>query len=181
MQRARLVLFLLALTASAAAADLRELKLDGTVENAGASRKAHLRVLCEPSAKGALSLELWVPKAFKLKDFDYDDFEGPDAAASSRALSHVEIAGHADTSVEQAGAGWWAGGDPDTFVFAVSQLSKAKSAIAAMLAALADGDTQILWTQRGYDDPKRELRASFALDKTKVDRLRELVAPCLPK
>src|SRR5512135_1769676 len=110
--------------AAAAYAELDRLVLEGQVSAAGGTRSASLHVLCNPDADGgAISVELWVPQAFKLKDFDYDDFEGPDAVAGDHALSHVSVTGEGGkTEITYAAAGWYSGEDPDTFVFGLSQL-----------------------------------------------------------
>jgi hypothetical protein len=75
--------------AAAAHADLHEFSQAGTLKvDAGAPRSATLHAACSPDKDGgALSIELIVLEANTLKDFDYDDFEGPDAAAGQGAES----------------------------------------------------------------------------------------------
>lgn len=168
-------------TTSAAQAELNRLVLDGQLHAAGDTRSANLRLLCNPDTEGgAISVELWVPQASKLKDFDYDDFEGPDAAAGDRALSHVSLAGDAGTTeITYAAAGWYSGEEPDTFVFGLSQRSHQPGKIAIWLAAVDTQHPHLVWVQHGFDDPKRELRAEFALDAATVKRIRDTVDVCL--
>src|SRR5258706_16400283 len=73
------------------AAELHEFSQAGSLKiDAGPRRSATLHVACSPEKDGgALSIELIVLEANTRKDFDYDDFEGPDAAASDKALSHL--------------------------------------------------------------------------------------------
>lgn len=167
--------------ASAAHAELHRLVLEGRLHGAGGTRPVTLRLLCEPDPDGgAISVELWVPQAERLKDFDYDDFEGPDAAAGNRALSRVSVAGTSGTTeITYSAAGWYSGEDPDTFVFGLSQPSHQKGKIATLLEAVDPKHTQVVWAQRGFDDPKRELRATFALDAATVTQIRDTVGACL--
>jgi len=167
--------------ASAAGAEQQRFDLNGQLESAGNARPVSLRVLCEPDPHGgAMSLELWVPEANTRKDFDYDHFEGPDAAAGDRALSHVSIPrGKHASEMSAAAAGWYSGEDPDTFVFGISQRSHEKGKLATLLEAVRPLDTQLIWVQRGYDDPRRELRATFALDAATIARIHTTVAECL--
>ena len=164
-----------------AEADLHTLVLDGQLHVATSERQVTLHLLCEPDPHGgAVSVELWVPEAFKLKDFDYDDFEGPDAPAGNRELSHVTVAGDGgSTEIKHAAAGWYSGEDPDTFVFGLSQLSRREGKVATLLRAMDATKTSLVWVQTGFDDAKRQLRATFPLDPGAVERIRAVVDPCL--
>lgn len=145
-----------------------------------APRPVTLRISCDPAPQGVLSLELWVPQAFALKDFDYDDFEGPDAAALDRELSVLTLGGEAaPTKVSHAAAGWYSGEDPDTFVFGVSERSRAHAKLAAFLGALRADPTTLLWIQKSLDASARVLSATFALDAATVARVHATVDPCV--
>ena len=61
----------------------------GTLQIGATQERAALSVVCSEEGSGELSILLNVPGANARKDFDYDDFEGPDAAASGKALSHI--------------------------------------------------------------------------------------------
>jgi len=167
---------------SSARAEQRRLVLDGQLDSAGDTRSASLRILCEPDPHGgAISVELWVPQAYTRKDFDYDDFEGPDAVAGNRALSHVSVSGaDGTTEITYPAAGWYSGeDDPNTFVFGVSQRSHQKGKVATLLAAVDARDTRVLWVQKSFRGPTRELRATFALDAEKAKQIRDTVDACL--
>jgi hypothetical protein len=167
--------------ATAARADLHRLVLDGQVHSGAGTRPAQLRLLCDPATDGgAISVELWVPQAATLKDFDYDDFEGPDAAAGSQALSHVSLTGSAGTAgITYAAAGWYSGeDDPNTFVFGVSQRSHRKGKVATLLSAVDVKYTQLVWVQNGFKD-RRELRATFTLDPELATKIHATVDSCL--
>src|SRR5262249_19685725 len=157
---------------SMARAEEHRLVLEGHLEGAGSPRAVNLRLLCDPDPHGgAISIELWVPQAFKLKDFDYDDFEGPDAAAGEKALPRLRLGGDSRTTeITYPAAGWYSGEEQntDTFVFGLSQRSHQKGKIATFLEAVDAKRTQLVWVQTGFDDPKRQLRATFALDGATV-------------
>jgi hypothetical protein len=161
-----------------------ELTLTGEVhdESGGTSvsRATTLRIFCEPAKGGVLGLELRVPQAFKLKDFDYDDFEGPDAVARDREHSWVDVgSGTSGTSTSFAANGWYAGDDPDTFVFGVTATSHRASKLATLLQSMDASDTTLGWVQ-GSVDRQRWLRATFALDPAKAAAIHAAIEPCLP-
>jgi hypothetical protein len=177
-----LVAAVLAGASGARADDLQRFDLNGQLQVAGGTRPVSLRLLCAPDAHGgAISIELWVPQAFTRKDFDYEDFEGPDAPAGNRALTHLSLAGgKSATEIAHPAAGWYSGEDPDTFVFGLSQASHRQGKIAALLQAVTPERTGVTWVQRGFDDPKRDLHATFALDAETVKHIRATVDACLP-
>lgn len=168
------------LLAASAHADPREVVLQGELGTAGGARPASLHVRCEPAANGVLSFELWVPHASTTNDFDYDDFEGPDAAARDRALSHLTLKGGGDPEeTRHAAAGWYAGEEPETFVFGVSDRSHTPGKLTTLARALRPDHTQLTWVQQRLDDASRALEATFALDASTVARLRTTIDPCL--
>lgn len=170
-----------ALASGADAVETDRFILEGQLSSSSSVRSASVRVLCNPDTNGgAISVELWVPQASKLKDFDYDDFEGPDAAAGDRALSRMSVVGaSAKTEIVYAAAGWYSGEDPDTFVFGLSQLSHRQGKIATLLRAVSAQHTQLVWVQAAFGDPQRQLRATFALDAAMVKRVHDTVDACL--
>lgn len=174
--------FLLVAT-SAAHAELHEFSQAGRLKiDDGAQRSATLHAACSPDkGGGALSIELIVLEANARKDFDYDDFEGPDAAAGGKALSHLAwVAGSKATEITSAAAGWYAPAPPDAFMFGVSQLSNRREPPANLLAAIGAGAGKLVWTQTGFGKATRKLVATFEFDAAAAARLRAAVASCLP-
>ncbi len=168
------------IAAASARADSRQVVLPGELGTVGAARPVSLHILCEPAANGVLSFELWVPNAATTKDFAYDDFEGPDAAARDRALSHLTLQGAAvSQEVRHVAAGWYAGEQPETFVFGVSDRPHTEGKLTTFARALRPEHAQLLWTQESLDDGRRALRATFALDPAGVGRIRAAIDPCL--
>lgn len=169
--------------ATGARAELHEFSQAGTLQiDAGAARSATLHAACSPDKDGgALSIELIVLEANTRKDFDYDDFEGPDAAAGGKALTHLAwIAGSKTTEVTSTAAGWYAPEPPQSFMFGVSQLSHRREAPAKLLVAIGAEAGKLVWTQTGFDKATRKLVASFEFDAAAATRLRNAVATCLP-
>ena len=163
-------------------AEPREFSQSGKLKiDSSAERNATLHVACSPDPNGgALSIELNVPEAYKLKDFDYDDFEGPDAAASTQTLSALtwHAASAADTSITSTAAGWYL---DDTFNFGINQLSHQRREPARLLNAIRDEAGQLTWTQTGFDNPKHQLIARFDFNAAAAQQLHQSVAECLPQ
>jgi hypothetical protein len=167
---------------SNAADATHEVRLDGRLHVAETTSSATLRVFCTPVADGAVGLELIVPDAETRKDFDYDDFEGPDAAASKRALSRVNISGESGkTEIARTAAGSYGVEPAGSFVFSVSQVAWKSDSVANLLATLDGQRGHIVWVQTAFDDSKRELRGAFDFDDAMAKRLRDVVAPCLAR
>ena len=169
--------------AAAAHADLHEFSQAGTLKiDAGAARSATLHAACSPDKDGgALSIELIVLEANTRKDFDYDDFEGPDAAAGGKALSHLTwTSGSGTTEISSTAAGWYAPEPPQSFMFGVSQRSHRREAPAKLLAAIGSEPGNLVWTQTAFDKSTRRLVATFEFDAAAAMRLRSAVATCLP-
>jgi hypothetical protein len=182
--RIRLIVLATAIAFAAGAhAGLHEFSQAGTLKiDAGSARSATLHAACSPDTDGgALSIELIVLEANTRKDFDYDDFEGPDAAAGGKALSHLAwTAGSGKTEISSAAAGWYAPEPPQAFMFGVSQLSHHSESPAKLLAAIGTEPGKLVWTQTGFDKATRKLVATFEFDTAATMRLRNAVAACLP-
>jgi hypothetical protein len=169
--------------ATGAHAQLHEFSQAGTLKtDAGAARSATLHAACSPDKDGgALSIDLIVLEANTRKDFDYDDFEGPDASADGKALTRLAwTAASGTTEISSAAAGWYAPEPPQSFMFGVSQLSHRREPPAKLLAAIGSEPGKLVWTQTGFDKATRKLVATFEFDAAAAMRLRGAVAACLP-
>src|SRR5512141_1091855 len=117
-------------------AELHQFVHDGTMKiDAGAERSAMLHVNCSPDpAGGALAIELVATEANTRKDFDFDNFEGPDAPAGGKTLSHIAWTTTAGTTqIAHAAAGWYAPEPAQSFMFGISQLSHHREEPARLL------------------------------------------------
>jgi hypothetical protein len=170
--------------ASLAHAELNQFTQPGTLKiDQGTPRTAILQVNCSPDRDGgALSIELVVTEANTRKDFDFDDFEGPGAAASKTALSHLAWASATfSTAIQHAATGWYAPQPPEAFVFGITQLSHRREELARLLNSMRGQTGNLVWTQTGFDDAKRQLVATFEFDATAAERLQAAASSCLPQ
>ena len=165
-----------------AQAELYKFEHAGRMQTAAGERAALLHVTCSPDRDGgALSIELVATEAYTRKDFDYDDFEGPDAPAGAKALSHLRwTVGDVITEITHTASGWYAPEPPESFMFGINQLSHRHEPPAKLLAAFGTNGGRFVWTQTGFDDPKHQLVATFDLDAAAAQRVRATVASCLP-
>jgi hypothetical protein len=166
-----------------ASAGFQQFAQSGTMKiGTDQERRAFLHVDCSPDRDGgALSIELVAAAANTRKDFDYEDFEGPDAPAGAKALSHIAWTTAAGTTeITHAAAGWYAPEPPESFMFGVSQISHHREEPARLIAAIGAEPGRLVWTQTGFDDAKRQLVASFELDAAAVKRLHNAASSCLP-
>ena len=180
MKRLIFIAIALALASSASAAP-REFTRSGKIRaDANAEHAATLRLACSPEPNGGtLSIELIVPEAHTRKDFDYDDFEGPDAPASTKALSALAWSTRTGTTtIEHAAAGWYLS---DAFNFGINQPTHQRKEPARLLNAIRDESGQLTWTQTSFDNAGHRLVARFDLDASAAQQLHVAVAECLPQ
>jgi hypothetical protein len=173
---------LLALSAGAHA-ELHKFAQPGTLTIDGAAaRAATLQAACSPERHGgAISIEFVVPEANTRKDFDYDDFEGPDAVGGDKVPARIGFSSRAGvTRISHPAGGWYAPEPPDSFMFGISQPSHHRDALAKLLGAIGSDAGSLVWEQDGFDRPSRRLVATFEMDAAAAGRLHAAIASCLP-
>ena len=174
-------IFALSILAAAAAHADGDVTKTGSVRiDTGAERASTVHIGCSSDKHGgAIVVEITVPDAYTKKDFDYDDFEGPDSPAG--ALSGIEwIAATKTTHVTTTASGSYIPDPPDAFRFEIAELSRRKSAPATLLAGVDGSAARLVWTQASYDKSGRSLVATFAFDTNESARVRDAVKACLP-
>ena len=145
-----------------------------------AERSATLQVECSVHAGGALFVELMATEANTRKDFDYDNFDGPDAPASAKALSHMAWKTAASNiEITHAADGFYSLSPPESFGFVFSELDYQHGAASTLLAGIGVEAGVLTWTQTGFDSPKHHLVARFELDAAATKHLHDYVSPCL--
>jgi hypothetical protein len=172
--------FLLILMSSAAFAD-GDFTKSGTmkIDNAP-ERAATLHIGCSSDANGALVIELTIPDANTKKDFDYDDFEGPDAHAG--ALSHIAwITTGGKASITTDVAGSYIPNPPEAFQFGLDEDSRKHSKGATLIAGFKSEPGKLVWTQSSDDKSKRTLVATFDFDAAETKKVHDTTSACLPK
>ena len=152
------------------------MKIDARVQ-----RAATLHIGCSSDrVGGAIVIELTIPEANTKKDFDYEDFEGPDAPAG--ALSHLEWTSDASkTSITAKAAGSYIPEPAEAFQFGIDELSHRRSPGATLLASFNSASGRLVWTQSAYGKSKQRLVATFDFNSDETKRVRDTVAACLSK
>jgi hypothetical protein len=118
-------------------------------------------------------IELIVPGAGERNDFDYADFEEPDARAAGVALSNVTwTTASSSASLSAAAVGSY---DPRA-AFAFHLKTEEWTSV---LSALDAEPGTLVWTQSAFDDLNRRLVATFNLDAGVATNLRNSVELCL--
>ena len=183
---ARFILVVCAFAAAGGArAESYEFRQAGTLKiDGGPERTTSLHIACSPDNDGgALSVEMTIPEANTRKDFDYDDFEGPDAAAGDKPLSHLvwNAAGGASTEITHTAAGSYIPDPAQAFAFSLSQLSHRRQAPAKLLSAIGPEAGKLVWTQTGFDKATCKLVATFEFDAGAAKKVHDTVATCVPR
>ena len=166
-----------------ARAESFEFNQSGTLKvDTAAQRSAQLHVACSPDSDGgALTIELMVPEANTRKDFDYEDFEGPDAPAGGKALSHLAWTSAAGTTdITHAATGWYVPDPAQAFMFGVTQMSHHREPPARLMAAVGLDAGTLTWTQSGFGKDEHKLVATFMFDAAATQKAHAAVVRCLP-
>jgi hypothetical protein len=114
--------------------------------------------LSTKTEKGMLGIEIHVDNVATLKPFQFDSFEGPDAATNGRKLLRIEVNNPDKPTyvVDSLVSGWI----PDTskFAFGISEESqRIKSSTKTVLRALADDADSLKLTITDPRNPKLQL------------------------
>jgi hypothetical protein len=157
---------------------LRRAQAEGRAKLGEAEVPATLQLTCTSGAGGAVTWTLLVQQKDTLVGFDFDAFEGPDATAADKALSHLELeGGMLRTAFDTAQGGYYT--DGSTFAFEVSAPANSASQ-AGLLAETVDPTTQaIRWIVRSPDGADRRIEASVPANGA-ARALRETMMGCGP-
>jgi hypothetical protein len=157
---------------------LRRAEAIGRAKLGEAEVPARLELTCTTGQGGAVTWTLKLAPKAALAGFDFDAFEGPDAATGDRALARLELDGGVlrtgfDTRVD----GFVPGADAFAFAFAAPANSASQ---AGLLAEAVDATTRaIRWTVRAPDDSGRAIVASIPAGGA-APVLRETMMGCGP-
>lgn len=135
-----------------------------------ATAEATLRYKCAPGVRGNLIWSLEIAHADKIRIFDFDDFEGPDAMANGRKLSALALVGGLlQAKVLAAQTGYYAGApSSDTFVIETSAPAREPGDLALLTDLIGPGTSAIEWRVTSARDPELALAARF--DAAGADR-----------
>lgn len=183
----RILLLLLALMAPALARPGETLTLRGEAWTGADQRPVRFTFLCSanegPQVTGVLGVDLAVPHHATLRPvFDFDAFEGPDAAAGPQTRLETTAEG-ATLRLHIAVSGSIGVAEDSPFVFSAIAARRQDAArlaeLSRLLAPLTRGAGQFTWTQ---DQPRAggaAIRARLAVTAADAARLHQLLAPCL--
>lgn len=155
---------------------------DGQATTPDGDRQARLLLSCRPELD-YLNLQLVVWGAYPAPQrFDYDAFEGPEAAAGNSRLTRLTVAGEQDKrELRTEIGGWYSAEVEGAFVFSTNQYSGVRQDLAALASAMGQAESTLTWVQEGYADRSRKIEARFSFDSAGSKRIRETVAGCVAK
>jgi hypothetical protein len=123
--------------------------------------KSTLSFQCSPGKGGTSTITFIVLGAAKMKGFDFDEFEGPDAPAQRRAL--VTLTAHrpaGDLVIRTACTGYFTVSD-EGFAFEVTIMANVRGKVTRLSDALIHGATGISIHIRGLKHPEKNIEATF--------------------
>ena len=136
-----------------------EVAADGQTPDGAA--KTTLSFQCTSGKGGASTITFIVLGAFKMKGFDFDDFEGPDAPAQRHA--QVTITAHrpgGDLVIRTACTGYYTVSD-EGFAFEITTMANVRGKVTQLSDALINGATGISIHIKGLKHPEKIIEATF--------------------
>lgn len=160
------------------------LLLEGEARTGDDRRAVRFEFHCSENGSdttGVLGLDLYVPRHAELaRLFDFDAFEGPDAAAGARTRLEVgAVSGRFTVS------GWIGVAEDQPFGFGLSAPRRRDpqrlAAVARVLQPLTAGPATLIWTQQNAERSGPALVARLEVSAGDSARLRALLGPCLAR
>ncbi len=136
-----------------------EVAADGQTPDGTA--KTTLSFQCSPGKGGTSTITFIVLGAFKMKGFDFDDFEGPDAPAQRHAqvtLTTHRLAG--DLVIKTPCTGYYTVSD-EGFAFEITTMASVRGKVTQLSDALIQGATGISIRIKGLKHPEKIIEANF--------------------
>jgi hypothetical protein len=161
---------------------LKSVHLSGNATTPVGERPVQLYLYCQPDKNGTLGLELTLRDADSIKGFDFAPFEGPDAPAAAKALSHLHAStGSDDIDAQLAANGWYSAEITGGFVFGLNQVTGKPGKLSDIVQVLSKPNSRLSWKQQSYVETGIPLDARFNIADATAQHIRETVAACLPK
>jgi hypothetical protein len=123
--------------------------------------KTTISFQCSPGKGGTSTITFVVLGAFRMKGFDFDDFEGPDAPAQRH--SQVTITAHrpsGDLVIKTACTGYYTVSD-EGFAFEITTMANVRGKVTQMSDAMIQGATGISVRVQGLKHPQKVIQANF--------------------
>ncbi len=160
---------------------LKSVHLSGNATTPVGERPAQLYLYCQPDKNGTLGLELTLRDADGIKGFDFAPFEGPDAPAAAKALSHLHASGGSDDiDAQMAANGWYSAEITGGFVFGLNQITGKPGKLSDIVQVLSKPNSRLSWKQQSNNETGVPLDARFSIAEATAQHIRETVAACLP-
>jgi hypothetical protein len=184
-----LLLLLLALTGPALARPGETVTLQGEARTGQDLRPVRFIFLCSsndgPQVTGVLGVDLAVSRHDTLRPvFDFDAFEGPDAAAGRRTLLEATAEGTA-VRMQTMVSGSIGVGEDEPFVFSATAARRRDATrlaeLSRLLAPLTQGAAQFSWSQSHARSGGATIQARLEISAADSQRLRTVLAPCLAR
>jgi hypothetical protein len=185
----RILLILLALAGPALARPGETLTLPGEARIGEDQRPVRFTFLCSandgPHVTGVLGVDLAVPRHATLRPvFDFDAFEGPDAAAGRRTRLETAAEGSA-LRLQLAVSGSIGVAEDAPFIFSAIAARRQDAArlaeLSRLLAPLTQGAATFTWSQGQTRSGGATIQARIEVSAADAPRLREMLAPCLTR
>jgi hypothetical protein len=118
---------------------------------------------CYPGKRGYISLSYAVRSSDKISDFNFADFEGPDAPAMEKKLVTATVRTRKGTIVVSTAVsgGLTVGDEPDTFQFSFGSSLWAHSGTMRLMNGVMNGGTGISILVKGHRDSSKQLYTEF--------------------
>jgi hypothetical protein len=139
-------------------------EIAGQAQTPDGPAKVRLSFECTAGKGGTNSVVFVVLGATKLKGFDFDNFEGPDAPASAKPLVTFTVhrTSGADVVVKTTASGSYTVTD-EGFAFEVSTAANAREGKVAQLTdAVVRGAASISVRVQGFKDPQKTIQVTFS-------------------
>lgn len=185
----RILFLLLVLMAPALARPGETLTLPGEARTGEDLRAARFTFLCSsndgPHVTGVLGVDLEVPRHATLRPvFDFDAFEGPDAAAGRRTRLETTAEG-APLRLQLAVSGSIGVAEDAPFIFSAIAARRQDAArlaeLSRLLAPLTQGAATLTWNQGHARPGGPSIQARLEVSAADAQRLREILGPCLAR
>ncbi|MBX9751403.1 MAG: hypothetical protein K5Q68_17585 [Roseococcus sp.] len=185
----RFLLLLLALTGPALARPGDTVTLPGEARTGADLRPVRFTFVCSandgPHVTGVLGVDLEVPHHATLRPvFDFDSFEGPDAAAGRRTRLET-TAGGTPVQLQLAVSGSIGVAEDAPFIFSAIAARRQDAArlaeLSRLLAPLTLGAAPFTWSQGHARPGGTAIQARLEVSAADAQRLREVLAPCLAR
>jgi hypothetical protein len=123
--------------------------------------RSTLAFQCAPGKGGTATVRFTVLAAVKIKSFDFDDFEGPDAPATGRQLvTFIVQRAAGDLVVKTSVSGYYTVSD-EGFAFENSAMANARSKVTQLGDALMNGASAISVRVKGLKNAQKTIEATF--------------------